>query len=147
MQKGVVSTFALQPLYLPLEHESAHAYIEKYTNTDHRGNHRSAAIGEERKRDSHYREKADDHPHVDQHMPEEHGSDTHRQQSAETVIASAGYVQAPENQEQVKDQHKQAADKTPFFGKDGKCKIGMLFGKKPEMRLGAVQEPFSNYAA
>ena len=57
---------------LELEHEASHADVEQQPHPDHGRDHVGATVGEERQRNTHPRQQADDHSEVDDDVEKEH---------------------------------------------------------------------------
>ena len=66
-------------------------------------------------------------------MPEEHGGDPNRKQSAEAVVTATCDVEPPQYQRDIQENQQQGADKTPLFGKDGEGEVSVLLRQKAEL--------------
>src|SRR5262249_17932414 len=116
------------------------ARIQQQAETEHDGEHRRAAVGNERQRHADDGYEAHDHCRINRHVEREIGHDPEPEKAPELAAAAEGDRETVADDEHVKRQQRDTADKAEFLGQGGEDEVGLLFRQKAQMALRAVQK-------
>src|SRR5260221_4319016 len=138
---------------LPAVAEAADAGIavdidaDQQAEAEHDGQHRRAAIGDQRQRHSEHRDETHHDRGLDEDMEKEIDGDAEAEQPAEMAAAAQRDGEAVDEDQRIKSEQGDAADETELLGQHGEDEVGLLLGQEVEMALRAVQEALAEEPA
>ncbi len=114
---------------------------------DHHGQHRGAAVGDQRQRHADHRHQPHHHGDVDEDVEEDRAGQAERQQPAEMVAAAQRDGEAVAEDDHVDEDHPEPAQQAELLGQHGEDEVGLLLGQEVEVALRALQEAAAGDAA
>ena len=76
-------------------------------------------------------------------MESQHGSNSHRQKSAETVLCLTGNLNAAPQHHQIQKQQDHRADKAPLLAYHRKDKVRVVLRQKVQLALSSLKKPLA----
>lgn len=104
-------------------------------------------VGEHRQGNTNHGHKADGHTNIDKDVEQEDARNAVAIYPAEGLILAFAHLHQADNQRGEEQQHNQRAHKAPLLTHGAEDKVGALFGDEIILRLGALQEAFTEEAS
>ena len=108
------------------------------TDTNHASPQGGSTVGKEHQGNSRNRHDSHNHPYINDKVKEEHGKDSRSNIVPKQMLCSLNDRNDAEQNNQIQYEYHTAANKSPFFRKNAKDKVGALLGQKSQVTLNTL---------